>query len=72
MSDKPLFRAENSSDKIPNTPPRLLQSNLFCQPSALFEHLEGNIDFVGGSVSIRATEHWENWFDEKAINYGGM
>lgn len=37
-----------------------------------FEHLEGNIDFVGGSVFTRATEHWENWFDEKAINYGGM
>lgn len=37
-----------------------------------FELLEGNTDFVGGSVVKGAIDHWENWFDEKAVNYGGM
>lgn len=37
-----------------------------------FELLEGNTEFVGGSVIKGATESWENWFDEKAVNYGGM
>lgn len=37
-----------------------------------FELLEGNTDFVGGSVAKGAIDNWENWFDEKAVNYGGM
>lgn len=37
-----------------------------------FEALEGNMDFIGGSVTKGKTSHWENWFDEKAVNYGGM
>lgn len=37
-----------------------------------FELLEGNTDFVGGSVAKGAIDHWENWFDERAVNYGGM
>lgn len=37
-----------------------------------FEVLEGNMDFIGGSVTKGKTSHWENWFDEKAVNYGGM
>lgn len=37
-----------------------------------FELLEGNVEFVGGSVARGAIEHWENWFDERAVNYGGM
>lgn len=37
-----------------------------------FEVLEGNMDFIGGSVTKGRLSHWENWFDEKAVNYGGM
>lgn len=37
-----------------------------------FEVLEGNMDFIGGSVTKGKLSNWENWFDEKAVNYGGM
>lgn len=37
-----------------------------------FELLEGNMEFVGGSVLKNKVSAWENWFDEKAVNYGGM
>lgn len=37
-----------------------------------FELLEGNMDFVGGSVTKNKVADWENWFDERAVNYGGM
>lgn len=37
-----------------------------------FEILEGNMEFVGGSVLKNKTEAWENWFDERVVNYGGM
>lgn len=37
-----------------------------------FELLEGNMEFIGGSVLKNKTSAWENWFDEKAVNYGGM
>lgn len=37
-----------------------------------FEILEGNMEFVGGSVAKNNVSNWENWFDEKAVNYGGM
>lgn len=37
-----------------------------------FSMLEGNMEFIGGSVLKNKTADWENWFDEKAVNYGGM
>lgn len=37
-----------------------------------FSMLEGNMEFIGGSVLKSKTSDWENWFDEKAVNYGGM
>lgn len=37
-----------------------------------FELLEGNMEFIGGSVLKNKVGEWENWFDEKAVNYGGM
>lgn len=37
-----------------------------------FDLLEGNMEFIGGSVLKGAVDNWENWFDEKAVNYGGM
>lgn len=37
-----------------------------------FDMLEGNMDFIGGSVLKSAVDNWKNWFDEKAVNYGGM
>lgn len=37
-----------------------------------FDILEGNMEFVGGSVVKNRVSAWENWFDEKAVNYGGM
>jgi len=37
-----------------------------------FEMLEGNMEFIGGSVLKNKVSNWENWFDEKAVNYGGM
>ncbi|OBA19509.1 P-loop containing nucleoside triphosphate hydrolase protein [Metschnikowia bicuspidata var. bicuspidata NRRL YB-4993] len=37
-----------------------------------FDFLEGNMEFVGGSVLKGAVGNWENWFDEKAVNYGGI
>lgn len=37
-----------------------------------FELLEGNMEFIGGSVTKNNVQNWENWFDEKAVNYGGM
>lgn len=37
-----------------------------------FEILEGNMEFISGSVVKNKTEGWENWFDEKVVNYGGM
>ncbi|GEQ67441.1 hypothetical protein JCM33374_g1106 [Metschnikowia sp. JCM 33374] len=37
-----------------------------------FEILEGNMEFIGGSVLKGSVNNWENWFDEKAVNYGGM
>lgn len=37
-----------------------------------FEMLEGNMEFIGGSVLKSKVSGWENWFDEKAVNYGGM
>lgn len=37
-----------------------------------FESLEGNMEFIGGSVLKNAVDNWENWFDEKAVNYGGI
>lgn len=37
-----------------------------------FDFLEGNMEFIGGSVLKGAVDNWENWFDEKAVNYGGM
>lgn len=33
-----------------------------------FDMLEGNMDFMGGSVLKNKTEEWENWFDEKVMN----
>lgn len=36
-----------------------------------FELLEGNMDFVGGLVA-KNISGWENWFDERAVNYGGI
>lgn len=33
-----------------------------------FDMLEGNMDFIGGSVLKNKTEDWENWFDEKVMN----
>lgn len=37
-----------------------------------FDSLEGNMEFIGGSVLKGKVSQWENWFDEKAVNYGGM
>lgn len=37
-----------------------------------FEMLEGNMEFIGGSVLKSKVSGWENWFDEKVVNYGGM
>lgn len=37
-----------------------------------FEMMEGNMEFIGGSVTKNKIDNWENWFDEKAVNYGGM
>lgn len=37
-----------------------------------FELLEGNMEFIGGSVTKGKISNWENWFDEKAVNYAGM
>lgn len=37
-----------------------------------FELLEGNMDFLGGSVARNQVGNWENWFDERAVNYGGI
>ena len=34
----------------------------------LFDMLEGNMDFIGGSVLKNKTEDWENWCDEKVMN----
>lgn len=33
-----------------------------------FDQLEGNTDFVAGSVLKNKVETWENWFDEKVVN----
>ncbi|KAK6463460.1 signal recognition particle receptor beta subunit-domain-containing protein [Scheffersomyces coipomensis] len=33
-----------------------------------FDKLEGNMDFVTGSVLRNKIEGWENWFDEKVVN----
>ena len=33
-----------------------------------FDKLEGNVDFVGGSVLKNKISQWENWFDEKVVN----
>ncbi|KAK6453796.1 signal recognition particle receptor beta subunit-domain-containing protein [Scheffersomyces xylosifermentans] len=33
-----------------------------------FDQLEGNMDFVAGSVLKNKVETWENWFDEKVVN----
>ncbi|KAK6203023.1 signal recognition particle receptor beta subunit-domain-containing protein [Scheffersomyces amazonensis] len=33
-----------------------------------FDKLEGNMDFISGSVVKNKVEGWENWFDEKAVN----
>lgn len=37
-----------------------------------FEILEGNMEFLGGSALKNKLLDWQNWFDEKAMNYGGM
>lgn len=37
-----------------------------------FEMLEGNMEFKSGSVLKNKIEDWENWFDERVVNYGGM
>lgn len=37
-----------------------------------FEMLEGNMEFVGGSVLKNRVDSWENWFDERVVNYGGI
>ncbi|KAF3989649.1 hypothetical protein FT663_02743 [Candidozyma haemuli var. vulneris] len=37
-----------------------------------FERLEGNMEFIGGSALKNKLSNWQNWFDEKAMNYGGM
>lgn len=37
-----------------------------------FEILEGNMEFLGGSALKNKLLNWQNWFDEKAMNYGGM
>lgn len=33
-----------------------------------FEKLEGNMDFVGGSVTRGKVDGWENWLDERVVN----
>lgn len=33
-----------------------------------FDLLEGNMDFIGGSVLKNKVDSWENWFDEKVVN----
>ncbi|KAG7194735.1 uncharacterized protein KQ657_004414 [Scheffersomyces spartinae] len=33
-----------------------------------FDMLEGNMDFLGGSVLKNKVDAWENWFDEKLVN----
>lgn len=33
-----------------------------------FDKLEGNVDFIGGSVLKNKTNQWENWIDEKVVN----
>lgn len=33
-----------------------------------FDMLEGNMEFIGGSVLKSKTDAWENWFDEKVMN----
>jgi signal recognition particle receptor subunit beta len=35
----------------------------------LFEHLDGNVDFIGGSVLKDKLEQWECWIDERAVNF---
>lgn len=37
-----------------------------------FELLEGNMEFLGGLALKNKLLNWQNWFDEKAMNYGGM
>ncbi|QRG38113.1 hypothetical protein FDK38_002506 [Candidozyma auris] len=41
-------------------------------PAFKFELLEGNMEFLGGSALKNKVQNWQNWFDEKAMNYGGM
>ncbi|KAI5962697.1 uncharacterized protein KGF55_003773 [Candida pseudojiufengensis] len=33
-----------------------------------FEKLEGNMDFIGGSILKNKIEKWEDWLDEKVMN----
>lgn len=38
-----------------------------------FELLEGMMDFVDGSTrKTGGTQGWENWLDERSVNYGGI
>lgn len=51
---------------------RQLWSIIMAKKKFAFEILEGNMEFVPGSVLKNKTEAWENWFDEKVVNYGGI
>lgn len=35
----------------------------------LFDQLDGNVDFIGGSVLKGTTDPWECWIDERAVNF---
>lgn len=37
-----------------------------------FDMLEANMEFIGGSVLKNRLDNWENWFDERVVNYGGI
>lgn len=43
-------------------------SILGSQEAFNFSSLEGNMDFIGGSVLKNKIEPWKDWFDEKAVN----
>ncbi|CUM56078.1 uncharacterized protein AC631_01457 [Debaryomyces fabryi] len=59
---------ELESEENDNAIREFWSSTMGLHQSFKFEFLEGNMDFVGGSILKNKAGNWENWVDERVVN----